>query len=494
MFEGITEKLTGAMSFFRGRGKLTEANIEEGLNAVRQALLEADVNYKVAHDFTDRVKVAAVGQEVLKALDPSQQFVGILYQELTNLMGPVDHSLHLVRGEISVIMMCGLQGSGKTTTCGKLAKMLLADGKKPLLVAADLQRPAAIEQLKIIGAQLGVPVHAEAPSVGALRVCQNGVAAAKQMGGIQVVILDTAGRLHVDADLMRELEEIDRKLSPQQILLVTDAMTGQDAVNSAKAFNEALELDGVILTKLDGDARGGAALSIKAVTGVPIKYIGMGEQLDKLEMFHPDRMAQRILGMGDVLTLFEKAQKEFDAEKAEEQKKKMLAGRFTLQDFKAQLQQVRKLGPLQDILKMIPGMSGVANMLNQGIDADADLNRIDGIINSMTPQERENPEIIGISRRRRIADGSGCEPAEINRLLKDFNGMAGMMKQMAGMSKLQQMRMMSQMGDSGLFNPNAQMSLQKQRTDQQPADRRAQEEKKKRLRKEAKKQRKKNRR
>ena len=494
MFEGIQEKLTGALSFFRGRGKLTESNIEEGLNAVRQALLEADVNYQVAVDFTARVKEAAVGQQVLKALDPSQQFIGILYQELANLMGPVDHSLHLARGEVNVIMMCGLQGSGKTTTCGKLAKMLLAEGKKPLLVAADLQRPAAIEQLKIIGQQLGVPVHAEEPSVGALRVCQNGVAAAKKMGGINVVILDTAGRLHVDAELMNELEEIDRRVSPQQVLLVSDSMTGQDAVNSAKAFNEALELDGVILTKLDGDTRGGAALSIKAVTGVPIKFIGMGEQLDKLELFHPDRMAQRILGMGDVLTLFEKAQKEFDAEQAEVQKQKMLKGKFTLNDFKNTLGQIRKLGSIQDIIKMIPGMGGVSKMLNQGVDPDADLDRIDGIINSMTPHERENPEVIGISRRRRIADGCGCDAAEINKLLKDFDQMASLMKNMAGMSKFQQMRMMSQMGDQGLFNPNAQLNVQKQGSKSGPADKKAADEKKKRQKKEAKKQRKKNRR
>ena len=494
MLEGLTEKLTGALSFFRGRGKLTESNIEEGLGAVRQALLEADVNYEVAVDFTDKVKAAAVGQEVLKSLDPSQQFIGILYQELANLMGPVDHSLHLVSGQVSVIMMCGLQGSGKTTTCGKLAKLLLAEGKKPFLVAADLQRPAAIEQLKIIGQQLGVPVHAEEPSVGAVRVCQNGVAAAKKLGGINVVILDTAGRLHVDAELMQELEEIDRKIAPQQVLLVSDSMTGQDAVNSARAFNEALELDGVILTKLDGDTRGGAALSIKAVTGVPIKFVGMGEQLDKLEMFHPDRMAQRILGMGDVLTLFEKAQKEFDAEQAEIQKQKMMKGKFTLNDFKNTLQQIRKMGSIQDIIKMIPGMGGVSKMLSQGMDPDADLDRIDGIINSMTPQERENPSIIGISRRRRIADGSGCESAEINKLLKDFDQMASLMKNMAGMNKFQQMRMMSQMGDGGMFNPGAQLNVQKQRSERGAADKRAADEKKKRQKKDAKAQRKKNRR
>ena len=363
MFESITKGLEGALSLFRGQGRLTEQNMQEALAAVTQALLEADVNYTVAQEFTGRVSEAAIGTQVLKSLDPFQQFVAIVHGELVNLMGPVDHSLHLRRGEVVVLMLCGLQGSGKTTTCGKLARMLQDSQWRPMLVAADMQRPAAIDQLKIIGQQLGVPVYSEAPPASAVKVCQNGVAAARKAGDIDVVILDTAGRLHIDAELMQELEQIDLKLSPQQILLVCDAMTGQDAVNSAKAFTEALELDGVILTKLDGDARGGAALSVKAVTGVPIKFIGVGEQLDKLEAFHPDRMAGRILGMGDVLTLVEKAQREFDAEQMAAQQEKLLTGKFTLVDFKNTMGQLKKLGPLQSIMKMIPGMGKVADMM-----------------------------------------------------------------------------------------------------------------------------------
>jgi len=325
-------------------------------------------------------------------------------------------------------------------------------------------------------------------------VCQNGVAAARKLANIDVVILDTAGRLHIDGELMQELEQIDLKLSPQQILLVCDAMTGQDAVNSAKAFNEALELDGVILTKLDGDARGGAALSVKAVTGVPIKFIGVGEQLDKLEPFHPDRMAGRILGMGDVLTLVEKAQREFDAEQMAAQQEKLLRGKFTLVDFKEQMGQIKKLGPIQQIMKMIPGMGKVADMMGGDMDPEQDLKQIEGIIDSMTPQERENPDIIDISRRRRIAAGSGADPADVNKLLKEFSVMGEMMQQMAGMSKLQQFRQIKQMADGGLFNPGAQVQMQKQRSARGPVDRRAEQEKKKRMRKEAKKQRKKNRR
>lgn len=495
MFEGITKGLESALSFFGGQGTLTEQNVQDGLRAVQQALLEADVNYNVARDFTDRVARQAVGVEVLKSLNPKQQFIGIVHQELVNLMGPVDHSLHLARGQLTVLMLCGLQGSGKTTTCGKLAKMLQESGWKPMLVAADMQRPAAIEQLRIIGQQLGVPVYSEAPGASAVRVCQNGVAAAKQNGEVNVVILDTAGRLHVDEELMREIEQIDLKLSPQQILLVCDAMTGQDAVNSAKAFNDALELDGVILTKLDGDARGGAALSVKAVTGVPIKFIGLGEQLDKLEPFHPDRMAGRILGMGDVLTLVEKAQREFDAEQMAEQQEKLRLGKFTLMDFKEQMAAVRKMGPITQVMKMIPGMGKIAEMMgNEDIDADQDLLQIEGIINSMTPRERENPAIIEMSRRRRIAEGSGANPSDVNKLLKEFSNMAGMMQQMAGMNKWQQIRQIKQMADGGLFNPGAQIQVKKKGTAASPVDKRAQQDKKKKQRKEAKKQRKKNRR
>jgi signal recognition particle subunit SRP54 len=421
--------------------------------------------------------------------------VGIVHQELINLMGPVDHSLGLRRGELVVLMMCGLQGSGKTTTCGKLAKMLQESQWRPMLVAADLQRPAAIDQLKIIGEQLGVPVYSDVPTTGAVKVCQAGVAAARQAGNIDVVILDTAGRLHVDEALMQELEQIDRKLNPQQILLVCDAMTGQDAVNSAKAFNEALELNGVILTKLDGDARGGAALSVKAVTGVPIKFIGVGEQLDKLEPFHPDRMAGRILGMGDVLTLVEKAQREFDAEQMALQQEKMMKGKFTLVDFRNTMGQLKKLGPLQSVMKMIPGMGRIAEMMGgQDIDPENDLKQIEGIIDSMTPKERENPDLIDISRRRRIAEGSGTDPADINKLLKEFSQMASMMQRMAGMSKMEQMRQIKGMADGGLFDPGAKLQVNKKGTSGGPFDKRAEADKKKKQRKEAKKQRKKNRR
>jgi signal recognition particle subunit SRP54 len=495
MFEGITKGLESALSLFRGQGKLTEQNVQEALRAVTRALLEADVNFNVAQEFTRRVSDAAVGTQVLKSLNPYQQFVGIVHQELVNLMGPVDHSLHLRRGEVVVLMLCGLQGSGKTTTCGKLARMLRESQWRPMLVAADMQRPAAIDQLKIIGEQLGIPVHSEPPSANAVKVCQNGVAAARKAGNIDVVILDTAGRLHIDAELMQELEQIDLKVSPQQILLVCDAMTGQDAVNSAKAFNEALELDGVILTKLDGDARGGAALSVKAVTGVPIKFIGIGEQLDKLEPFHPDRMAGRILGMGDVLTLVEKAQREFDAEQMALQQEKMLKGKFTLVDFKTAMGQLKKLGPLKQIMKMIPGMGRVADMMSSSdTDPEQDLQQIEGIIDSMTPNERENPDIIDIGRRRRIAAGSGTDPADVNKLLKEFTAMSGMMQHMAGMGKVQQMRQLKQMSESGMFDPGKQVQVQKQRSARGPLDKNAEQEKKKRMRKEAKKQRKKNRR
>lgn len=494
MFEAVTQGLEGALSFFRGRGKLTEANIEDGLRSVRQALLEADVNYQVAQDFTKRVAEAAVGQQVLKAVNPSQQFIYVLYKELAGLMGPVDHTIPVRKGELTVLMMCGLQGSGKTTTCGKLARMLQHQGIRPMLVAADLQRPAAIDQLRIIGDQLGVPVHTDDPALGPVRVCQNGVAAARK-ADVQVVILDTAGRLHVDDALMKELEEIDRRVHPHQILLVCDAMTGQDAVNSAKAFNDALELDGVVLTKLDGDARGGAALSVKAVTGVGIKFIGVGEQLDKLELFHPDRMASRILGMGDVVSLVEKAQEQFSAEQLAEQQKKMAEGKFTLVDFKNQMAQIKRMGSLRDIMKMIPGLGKFVDALNETqVDPEGELRRIEAIINSMTPAERDDPELIDHSRRRRIARGSGTEPADVNNLLKQFTEMSGVMKKMAGAGVRQRFQMMQELSRMASANPHGDMQLQKARSKRGAEDRAAEEEKKKRMRKEAKKQRKKNRR
>jgi signal recognition particle subunit SRP54 len=491
MFESITSGLGNALSFFRGK-KLTEQNIREGIELVQQALLEADVEFDVAKQFTNRVAEKVIGQQIFKSLDPTQQFVGIVFQELVGLMGPVDHSLPLKKDKLCVIMMVGLQGSGKTTTCGKLAKMLQGQGWKPMLVAADLQRPAAIDQLKVIGGQLGVPVYSEQQPTNAVKVCTNGVAAAKKAADVNVVILDTAGRLHVDAELMHELEQIDRRVMPNQVFLVCDAMTGQDAVKSAKAFNDSLELDGVILTKLDGDARGGAALSVKSVTGVPVKYVGLGEQLDKLELFHPDRMAGRILGQGDVLTLFEKAQQQFDAEEVARQQEKMKAGRFTLTDFREQMKMVKKLGSVRGLMEMIPGLSQLMRMLPD--DPDKEMGRVEAMINSMTPAERDNPKLIDHSRRRRIARGSGVEPADVNQLLKDFSSMSVMMQEMGQMSKLEQLRQISQIAKGGMLNPGAGLQLARKPTRQPPADLDKLRDKKKQQRKEAKKQRKKNRR
>ncbi len=495
MFESITQSLTEAIGNV-ARGRLTESNIREGMRKVRQALLEADVNYDVAKQFTERVTEQAVGDRVLKSLRPEQQIVGIVYQELVNLMGPVDHAIEQRRGEITVLMMCGLQGSGKTTTCGKLARMLKAHGAKPMLVAADLQRPAAIEQLKIIGEQIGVPVYTEQPGkTTPVQVCQNARKAANRDGS-NVLILDTAGRLHVDDALMRELMEIDNKLMPHQALLVCDAMTGQDAVNSAKSFNEALELDGVILTKLDGDTRGGAALSVKAVTGVPIKFIGVGEQLDKLEPFHPDRMAQRILGHGDIATLLEKAQDVLDQEEMARQQQKMMEGKFSLDDFVKAIDQMKKLGPMKGLMKMIPGMGQIAGAMDamEGMDPDKDVKRVKAMIQSMTLDERQNPDKIDRSRRQRIAQGSGTEPADVHDLLKQFKGMSGMMQQMAGLSKTDQLRAIQGM-QKDMMNPNAAgLQRRKERSKRGPTDRNDIRDKKKQQRKQAKQQKKRNKR
>ena len=492
MFEAITDSIRGALSLI-DRGRLTESNIREGLRQVRQALLEADVNYEVARDFIDNVTQQAVGEQVLKSLRPSEQIVGIVYQELVNLMGPVDHSLQIKRDGISILMMCGLQGSGKTTTCGKLAKMLREQGVQPMLVAADLQRPAAIEQLKIIGEQIGVPVYSEDPAKSSpLAVCRNAVADAKNRGNVKVIILDTAGRLHVDDDLMRELELIDSKVGPDQALLVCDAMTGQDAVRSAKAFNDALELDGVILTKLDGDTRGGAALSVKAVTGVPIKYIGVGEQLDRLEEFHPDRMASRILGGGDLATLLEKAQREFDADEMMRQQDLMRKGKYTLEEFRDQFKQIRRIGTMKQIFGMIPGLGGMLDS-NPDVDPEVEINRIEAMINSMTPDERRNPDKIDRSRRNRIARGSGTEPSDVHQLIKQFQGMSGVMQQMAGMGLKDRLRAVRELADAGMMNPNAQFAKEKQRSKRGPLDAAKAREKKKKQRKDARKARKRNR-
>ncbi|MCA8995925.1 MAG: signal recognition particle protein [Planctomycetaceae bacterium] len=494
MFESITSSIGSALSSLSG-GRLTEGNIRDAMAQVRHALLEADVNYDVAKAFTHRVTEQAVGEQVLKSLKPAEQIVGIVYHELVNLMGPVDHSIAVRRGEMAILMMCGLQGAGKTTTCGKLARMLKEQGHQPMLVAADLQRPAAIEQLRVIGEQVGVPVYwEEAGKSTPVKVCQNAKKAAKSQG-CDVLILDTAGRLHVDDSLMNELMEIDNKLMPHQALLVCDAMTGQDAVNSAKAFNEALELDGVILSKLDGDTRGGAALSVKAVTGVPIKFIGVGEKLESLERFHPERMAQRILGQGDIASLLEKAQEHLDPEEIEAQREKMLKGKFSLDDFLKAMHQIKRMGSMKSLMKLIPGMGQVSQMLDEmdGMDPDKDVGRVEAMIQSMTVDERRNPDKIDRSRRNRIAVGSGTDPAEVNDLLKQFKQMSGMMQQMAGLGTGDQLKKVREM-QADMMNPGAKMRTEKQRSKRGPADKNVLRDKKKQERKRAKQQRKKNKR
>ena len=453
MFESLSASLTSALASLRGRGKLTESNMREGLGAVRTALLEADVAYDVVDTFLDKVVEGAIGAKVLETLDPGQQLVGVVHQELVNLMGPVDHSLHLQSGRATVIMLCGLQGSGKTTSCAKLARRLKEEGRAVMLVAADLQRPAAIEQLAILGRQLGVPVHTPDGVTDPVAVCKLGVDRARKEGA-SVVILDTAGRLAIDQALMDELKRIDHTVGPDQVYLVVDAMTGQDAVRSAKAFNDALELDGVIMTKLDGDARGGAALSVKSVTGVPIKFIGTGEQIEALEDFHAERMAGRILGMGDVVTLVEEAQRKFDQDEMARQEERLRTGEFTLDDFKKMLQQTRRLGPIGKVLGMIPGMGQLKELVGDA-DLDKDMGRLFGIIDSMTPQERRNPsKVIDQQRRRRIATGAGVELQEVSDLVKQFDGMSAMMKGMAGMGmreRVQQMQaMQGQMANPGM--------------------------------------------
>jgi signal recognition particle subunit SRP54 len=482
MFEGLQRGLSDALRKLRGRGRLTEANVREGLQEVRKALLDADVNFTVANDFIEKVTERAIGQEVLRTLNPSEQIVRIVYDELVNLMGPVDHSFHFAKDRPTVIMLCGLQGSGKTTTAGKLALTLKERGRKPLLVAADLQRPAAIEQLKVLGEQLQVPVHSESPA-NPVDVCRNAVAYARK-NLIDTVILDTAGRLHIDEMPMDELKQIDRQVKPDQVYLVSDAMTGQDAVNSAKAFNDALELNGVILTKLDGDARGGAALSIKEVTKVPIKFLGVGEKLDRLEEFHPDRMAQRILGQGDLMSLIEKVgrvQQEISQEELEKQQKKLQQGDFTLNDFKNQFAQLKKMGSMRDIMSSMPGMS---EMIPDGDDPEAAVRRILGMIDSMTLEERRNPDVIDINRRRRIAAGCGSEPHEVKQFLNQFEQVRTLMRQMAKMSMFERIKMMTGLGKMGAFQPGANMLKSKVGTGhRKSAKERAEERKKKRKKK-----------
>ncbi len=427
MFESLTQKFGSIFKSLSGRGRITEANISDAMREVRKALLEADVNYNVVKQFCKDVREAALGAEVIKSLHPGQVMVKIVNDELTRLMGPVDTRIYFVSPGPTVIMLAGLQGGGKTTSAAKLAKYLVSKGKKPLLVADDLQRPAAIDQLVVLGEQLGIDVYSE-QSKNAVKVAKNGVKYAKS-NGHDVVVLDTAGRLHIDQEMMTEVADVAKAVTPHQIYLVCDAMTGQDAVNSAKEFNERLELDGVILTKLDGDARGGAALSVKAVTGKPIKFIGVGEKLDKLEEFHPDRMASRILGMGDVVSLVEKAQEQFDQDEAEKMQKKMAKGSFGFDDFLKQMQAVKKMGGVKDLMKMMPGMGGQMDDLD--LDG-AELGQMEAIVHSMTPQERSEPDLIDSSRRRRIATGAGVQVQDVSGLVKTFKRSRDMLKALSG--------------------------------------------------------------
>jgi signal recognition particle subunit SRP54 len=477
MFENLQDGLRSAIKSLQGKGKLSEANMREGLGLVEQSLLEADVSYSVVKSFMDEVTQQALGQQVLLALNPSQQLVGIVNQELINLLGPVDSSLHL-RGDVTKIMLCGLQGSGKTTTCGKLTRLIQQEGRQAMLCAADLQRPAAVEQLHVIGEQVGAPVYSEKGATDPIQVCRNAVQAAKDQG-VQVLILDTAGRLAIDEELMGELRRIDNRVQPDQVYLVVDGMTGQDAVNSAAAFNEALELDGVVMTKLDGDARGGALLSVKHVTGVPIKFIGTGEQLDGLERFYPDRMAGRILGMGDMLTMFETAQQEFDQEELQKTEERLKKGEFTLADFRKQLEQIAKPGLMQKMMGMMPGMGELNKMMGE-VDAEGDMRRLFGIIDSMTPSERDNPKVIDPSRRQRIAAGSGVQPQEVNELIKQFDGMKSIMENMAGKGMRERMKMVREMQQGGMLDPGGKLAKQKKGTGKRQRPRLGAKEAKKR--------------
>ncbi len=426
MFDNLSDKFSSVFKNLKGHGKLTEKNIQDALKEVRMALLEADVHYKVAKQFVADVKERAVGHEVMESLTPGQQFVKIVNDNLTSLMGSDSESLNLDGEKPVAVMLAGLQGAGKTTTAGKLALHLRKNGKKPFLVPADVYRPAAIEQLKKVGSQLSIPVFDSTTEMDPVDICKNARVAAQQQG-CDTLILDTAGRLHVDEDLMDELLRIKKAVNPTDILLVADAMTGQDAVNIATSFDGILDIGGIVLTKMDGDARGGAALSIKAVTGKPIKFIGVGEKSSAFEVFHPDRMASRILGMGDVLSLVEKATEMVDQKKAVELEKKLRKNQFTLDDFKDQMISIRKMGSLSDIMKMIPGVANNKQLKNLEVD-DKELVRVEAIINSMTLKERKKHSIINGSRRKRIAMGSGTKVQDVNKLLKNYTQVMKMMK------------------------------------------------------------------
>jgi signal recognition particle subunit SRP54 len=462
MFDSLQQGMQAAFKSVRGKGKLSERNMRDGLQLVEEAMLEADVSFEVVQHFMQQVTDQALGQKVLNSLDPSQQLIGIVNETLVEVMGPVDSQIRLKSGGMTIVMMCGLQGSGKTTTCGKLARLLKANGQKPMLVAADLQRPAAIDQLHVLGEQLEVPVYSEKGQQDPVKVCRDALGKAKEVGAT-VVILDTAGRLAIDEELMGQLKQIDRQVNPDEVYLVVDGMTGQDAVASAGAFNAALELNGVIMTKLDGDARGGAVLSVKHVTGVPIKFIGTGEQLEALEPFRPDGMAGRILGMGDVVEMVRTAQQEFDQEQMAATEERLKKGQFTLDDFRNQLQQIAKPGLMQKFMGLMPGMGEMSKMM-QDVDAEKDMKRLFGIIDSMTKEEKADPKMIDPSRRQRIASGAGVAAQDVNDLVKQFDGMASIMKTMAGKGMGDRMKMMKQIQEGGMMDPSGRLAKQKKGT------------------------------
>jgi signal recognition particle subunit SRP54 len=465
MFDTLSQKFSDVFRGLSGRGRISEENIRESMRDVRTALLDADVNLTVVNDFCQRVIEKAVGQDVIKSLQPGQLMVKIVYDELVGLLGPVDSRIYFVQPGPTIIMMCGLQGSGKTTTCGKLAMYLLSRGHQPLLAAADLQRPGAVEQLRVVGEQAGVPVytddskiapHGQVARGAAVSVCRAAIAQAKATGR-DVVILDTAGRLHIDDALMGELREINSLLHPSQIYLVLDSMSGQDAVNSAKAFNEQLELDGLILTKLDSDTRGGALLSAKMVTGKPIKFLGVGEKLDRLEEFRPEGMASRILGMGDIVGLVNEAQQKFDADEAARLQEKMEKGKFTLDDFMSQMAQVNKLGSVGKVMGMIPGMSELTKQMNMGEgDVEQQLVQMRAIYDSMTRDERKKPDVLDGGRRRRIARGAGVQLNDVGHFIKQFEMTRDVFRSMGGGGVLGKLKLLKGLMSGDLASMGAQ--------------------------------------
>ncbi|HOE58754.1 MAG: signal recognition particle protein [Bacteroidales bacterium] len=441
MFEGLTEKLDRAFKVLRGQGSITEINVADTVKEIRKALLDADVSYKIAKQFTDEVKQKALGQDVLKAISPSQLMIKIVHDELVTLMGGQKSDLNL-KGNPAVVLMAGLQGSGKTTFSAKLAHYVKTKyGRSPLLVACDIYRPAAIEQLNVLGQQIDVEVYTEENNSDPVKIARNAINYARDKSGHQVVIIDTAGRLAIDQLMMDEIAAIKKAVNPQETLFVVDAMTGQDAVNTAKAFNEVIDYDGVVLTKLDGDTRGGAALTVRAVVDKPIKFVGLGEKMDAIDVFYPERMADRILGMGDIVSLVEKAQEQFDAEEAKKLQRKIAKDEFNFDDFLKQIHQIKKMGNVKDLMGMIPGMGKMVKDLD--VDDDA-FKSIEAIIHSMTPEERQNPAIINGSRRKRIAMGSGTDVTEVNRLMKQFDETRKMMKMVTTGGPRQMLKNMKQ--------------------------------------------------